>query len=153
MSKKKICDLVHDMVLQVIEGTDLELVDVDFVKECGRWYLRIFIDRPGGVSHRECQFVSEHLSAALDAEDPIPHSYVLEVSSPGIERPLKKLDDYRRFTGRLANIVFYAPVGGKKKLCGLIAGVEDGNVILDVEGEKFCFALNQVASARLKADF
>ncbi len=153
MSKKKICELVHDMVLQVIEGTDLELVDVEFAKECGRWYLRIFIDRPGGVSHRECQFVSEYLSNALDEKDPIPHSYVLEVSSPGIERPLKKLDDYRRFTGRLANIVFYAPVCGKKKLCGRIAGVEGDNVILDVEGEKLCFTLSQIASAKLEADF
>src|SRR5690606_40192933 len=88
--------------------TELELVDVEYVKEPSGWVLRVFIDKPGGVDLEDCRQVSEALDLKLDEEDPIPGSYCLEVSSPGLERPVKKPSDYQRFAGRKAQIRTYS---------------------------------------------
>lgn len=153
MAKQKITELVEAVALPVVQEAGLELVDVEFVKEGGRWYLRIFIDKPGGIGLEDCRYVSEKIDQLLDEKDPIPQSYALEVSSPGIERPLKKPADYNRFAGRLANITTFVPYHGKKKFTGRIIGIREDEVVLDIDGSELLIPLEQVASARLEMEF
>jgi len=129
-----------------------ELVDVEYVKEAGQWYVRFFIDREIPVDHEICGKVSEALSAALDEKDPIPYSYMLEVSSPGIERPLRKESDFQRFAGNEVFLSLYAPVEGKKVYQGNLAGLRSGAVILLIDAREIAFPLDQIAKAHLVAD-
>ena len=119
MQAKEVETLITDLVMPVLEGTDLTLVDVEYVREKD-WYLRIFIDKPGGVEIDDCQFVSEKLTEVLDAKDPIPDKYFLEVSSPGIDRPLKKDKDFEAAYGTKVDIMFYAPWEDMKSLVGVL---------------------------------
>ena len=119
MQAKEVETLITDLVMPVLEGTDLTLVDVEYVREKD-WYLRIFIDKPGGVEIDDCQFVSEKLTEVLDAKDPIPDKYFLEVSSPGIDRPLKKDKDFEAAYGTKVDIMFYAPWEDMKSLVGIL---------------------------------
>lgn len=153
MAKQKITEVVTEMAIPVAQEAGLELVDVEFVKEGGRWYLRVYVDKPGGIQLDDCRFVSERMDKLLDERDLIPHSYSLEVSSPGIERPLKKPGDYDRFTGQRANITTFTPFNGKKKFSGRIIGRQGEDVILEVEGAKLSIPLNKVSSARLEVEF
>ncbi len=153
MGRQKVVDEVKEAVLPVIEATGLELVDVTYGKEESRWYLRIFIDQSKGVSLDDCQMVSEKISRVLDNLDLIPQAYFLEVSSPGIERPLKKADDFRRFAGRLVNIVTFVPVAGQKKFTGCLKGLCEDEVLLEVKGVEMAVPLEQIASARLTVEF
>ncbi|MCL6612168.1 MAG: ribosome maturation factor RimP [Peptococcaceae bacterium] len=153
MVKKNIAAAVEKISAPVVEELGLELVDVEFVKEGGRWILRVYIDKPGGVSHHDCEAVSHRLDMLLDEMDPIPHSYTLEVSSPGIERPLKKLGDFRRFSGHMVNVTTFAPLAGSRKFTGKIGGVEGNAVILEEEGRKTVIPFDQVASAKLLVKF
>src|SRR5690554_3425170 len=107
MSKRNIEELVGKWVEEIVESSEIELVDVEYVKEQSGWILRVFLDKPGGIDLDDCSRVSEELDEKLDQEDPIPGAYSLEVSSPGLERPLKKASDYQRFAGKLANINTY----------------------------------------------
>lgn len=129
-----------------------ELVDVEYVKEANEWYARFFIDREVPVDHDICGKVSEALSAALDEKDPIPYSYMLEVSSPGIDRPLRKESDFLRFAGNQTIINLYAPIEGKKAYQGILAGLDAGTVLLLVNGREMKFPLDQIAKARLLGD-
>lgn len=153
MTRPKISDVVAEMTLPVLAQAGLELVDVEFVKEGGHWYLRIFIDKPGGVQLEDCQYVSQKVEKMLDEKDPIPQAYFLEVSSPGIERPLKKPADYTRFTGELANFTTFVPFQGKKKFTGRIIRLEGEEVVLEVGGEELPVPLKQIAAARLEVEF
>lgn len=153
MAKQQIIEMVEKMALPVVQQAGLELVEIEFVKEGGCWYLRIFIDKPGGVGLEDCRYVSQMIDKLLDEKDPIPQSYSLEVSSPGIERLLKKQADYSRFAGSLANITTFAPLEGKKKFTGRIMGIREDNVILDTDGSELLIPLERVASARLKVEF
>ncbi|MCL6634931.1 MAG: ribosome maturation factor RimP [Peptococcaceae bacterium] len=153
MARQKLADIVEEMALPVVQEAGMELVDVEFVKEGGRWYLRLFIDKPGGVGIEDCRYVSERMDRLLDEKDPIPHSYTLEVSSPGIDRPLKKREDYERFAGRLANIATFMPFQGKKKWKGRIKGLSGDKLVLEAEGAELFIPLEQVASARLEVEF
>ncbi len=119
MQAKEVETLITDLVMPVLEGTDLTLVDVEYVREKD-WYLRIFIDKPGGVEIDDCQFVSEKLTDVLDAKDPIPDKYFLEVSSPGIDRPLKKDKDFEAAYGTKVDIMFYAPWEDMESLVGVL---------------------------------
>lgn len=116
--------------------------------------LRVYIDKEGGVSHADCQRVSEQMSAILDVEDPFPGSYLLEVSSPGLERALVKETDYERFKGRKARIALKEPVAGRKVLEGVIAGCESGRVKLDLGAEGAAQVdLANVTKAKLVLDW
>ena len=119
MGRGNIVELVTDWVDEIIKGSDLELVDVEYVKESTGWILRVFLDKPGGIDLDDCQAVSAVLDKKLDQEDPIPGAYSLEVSSPGLERPLKKRADYERFAGRLVQIRTYSGVHGRKRFEGI----------------------------------
>ncbi|OQA08951.1 MAG: Ribosome maturation factor RimP [Firmicutes bacterium ADurb.Bin373] len=153
MSKKRTVEIVEELITPCVQESGMELVDVEFVKEGPCWYLRIFIDQPGGIGIEDCGYLSRKIDRLLDEKDPIPQSYHLEVSSPGLERPLKKLADFSRFTGNLVAISTFAPYDGKKNITGRIAAVRDDNIILDLEGKELTINYSQVASARLKAEF
>lgn len=153
MVAKSVAEIVEGLSAPVAEELGLELVDVEFVKEGGRHILRVYIDKPGGVGHEDCEVVSKRLDVILDEKDPIPQAYYLEVSSPGIERPIKKVRDFQRFSGQTVNISTFAPVEGRKKFTGRLAGVEGESVLLEEGGGKTAIPLDQVASAKLHVDF
>ena len=130
-----------------------ELIDVEFVREAGEWYLRLFIDREGSpVDHDLCEAVSDLVSAALDEADPIPQSYYLEVSSPGLERPLKRPQDFRRYTGHDVVVRLYAAREGQKEFSGRLLGLDEEGVRLEIAGEETLFPGEQIAKVHLKAD-
>ena len=133
MAKKKIEEFVAELVMPVTEKHSYELVDVEFIKEGANWYLRVYIDKPGGITIDDCQAVSEELSDRLDETDPIEQSYFLEVSSPGLERPLKKESDFEKFKGELVEVKLYYPVEGKKIYEGQLQGLRDGRVCIKPE--------------------
>ena len=124
MQAKEVEALITAMVEPLLVGTDMTLVDVEYVREKD-WYLRIFLDKPGGVEIDDCQLVSEKLTAVLDEKDPIPDKYFLEVSSPGIDRPLKKDKDFEAAYGTKVDIIFYAPWEGLKNLTGVLTAHDD----------------------------
>lgn len=149
----KISRRVMEMAAPLASELGLELVDVEYVKEGGSWILRLFIDKEGGVSHDDCQALSEKIDPLLDQEDLIPHSYFLEVSSPGVERPLKKKEDFDRYLGSRVKIKTFAPIGGQKNWTGILMGTEEENVVLTVDEKRVLIPLDQVASARLAPEF
>lgn len=153
MGKPRIEDIVREMSGPVITSLGMELVDIEYIKEGGSWFLRIFIDKPEGITHNDCQAVSERLGEFLDERDPIPQSYILEVSSPGIERPLKKSEDFVRFRGRKVRATTFSPVDGKKEFIGLLDGLEDGKILISIDEKKVALPLEAVAKIRLEADF
>lgn len=132
----------------MMEGKGIDLVDVEYAREGGQWYLRVYIDRPGGVSMDDCTWVNEELGRQLDRLDPIPQSYVLEVSSSG-EKPLRRDGDYERFRGRRVLVSTYAPIAGRKSFEGTLLGLEDGKVRLDVDGEVVDVPRDRISHARL----
>ena len=139
VSRINIVTLVSQWVEEIIQGSDLELVDVEYVKEHSTWVLRVYLDKPDGIDLEDCQRVSQALDLKLDAEDPIPGAYSLEVSSPGLERPLKKASDYQRFKGRLVKIRTYSGLHGRKRFEGILEGLRDENVVLKWEGDTIEF--------------
>jgi ribosome maturation factor RimP len=145
---KDVEDLVCAMLNEIAEGKDIEIVDVMFDKEGGQWFLRVYIHRPTGVTMDDCTFVNETLGEKLDALDPIPHSYVLEVSSSG-EKPLRKESDYVRFRGRRVLINTYVPVNGMKSLEGKLLGLEDDTIKLEIQGKLVDIPMSKVSHARL----
>lgn len=149
MSRLNIVELVTKWIEQIIADGDIELVDVEYKKEQTGWVLRVFLDKPNGIDLEDCREVSQLLDKKLDAEDPIPGAYSLEVSSPGLERPLKKKTDYERFSGRRAQIRTYSGIHGRKRFEGILQGLQDENVLLLWEGETIEIPLELVAKANL----
>ena len=141
------------MARPIVEELGLSLWDVEFVKEGGSWYLRIFIDKPAGIDHEDCRFVSESIDTLLDEKVPVGHSYTLEVSSPGIERPLKKTADFVRFTGHNIAISTFAPIDGQKKFTGCLKDVLPEGITVEVNNKAIQIAFEQIASARLAVVF
>ena len=123
---------ITEMAQRISTSEGLTLVDVELKGSRGTRLLRVYIDKPGGVSHADCELVSEQLSAMLDVEDPFPGSYTLEVSSPGLDRKLVKPSDFAHFAGRKARLVVREPVNEQKVLEGRLAGFEAGRVRLDL---------------------
>ena len=133
--------LLHDM--------GMELVEVQFRREGHGWVLRFFIDKEGGVTIDDCADVSREISAYLEVEDLIDHAYHLEVSSPGLERPLKKKTDFIRFADRLVRIKLREPWDGQKILIGTLLGLEGDTILLALEKETVRIDLENIARARL----
>ena len=119
MKREEVERFITELVKPILEDTDITLVDVEYVREKD-WYLRIFIDKPEGIEIDDCQFVSEKLAEVLDEKDPIKEKYYLEVSSPGIDRPLKNDKDFAANYGSKVDIQFFAPLEGKKELTGIL---------------------------------
>lgn len=139
MTAQEVEVLITGMVEPLLEGTELTLVDVEYVKERKDWFLRIYIDKPGGVEIDDCQLISEKLTELLDAEDPIPEKYYLEISSPGIDRPLKKDADFELFYGQKVDIVFKEPWEGMKNLVGVLVSHDADNLVIKkiIKGKEF----------------
>lgn len=149
MSGFNIVALVTDWTEEIIAGSDLELVDVEYVKEQTGWVLRVFLDKPDGIDLDDCRRVSLELDQKLDVEDPIPGPYSLEVSSPGLERPLKKASDYERFAGRKVQLRTYSGIHGRKRFEGVLEGLKGDDVLLNWEGETIEIPLELIAKANL----
>jgi ribosome maturation factor RimP len=149
-------DAVRAIAQRVTEGRGFELVDVELKRERGGHFVRLYVDKPGGIGLDDLQSVSVEVSAILDAEDPIDSSYTLEVSSPGLDRPLRSEADYRRFLGRLARVSSYELVEGRRHWTGRIESVEHGVIGLRLEEEGGALALVPlalVAHGRLQVEF
>lgn len=133
----------------ILKNSDIELYDVEYVKEKD-WYLRIFIEKEGGIDHNDCQKVSELIEKELDEKDLIKNPYILEVSSPGLDRPLKKDKDFMRAMGEKIDITLFAPVNGKKEITGVLLSYDENAVTIEnfepIPREK-------IANARLHIDF
>lgn len=138
----------------VVEGFGLELVDLKFTTGHGRWTLQVFVDKPGGVTIDDCGDVSRELSTALDVDDPIPRSYTLEVSSPGLNRPLIKESDFTRFSGKKARIRTRTDIAGRRNFKATIDGADSGVVkITDADGRRYEIPLSNIEKANLEIEF
>ena len=141
---------ITEIAQRVAASEGLTLVDVELKGTGGSRLLRVYIDKPEGISHADCELVSEQLSAILDVEDPFPASYILEVSSPGLDRRLVKASDFAHFAGRKARVVVREPVDDQKVLEGRLAGFEAGRVRLDLgEAGLKELELSNIQKARL----
>ncbi len=141
---------IRQITERVVTSEGLTLFDLELKGSRSNQLLRVYIDKREGVSHADCQLVSEQLSAILDVEDPIPGSYVLEVSSPGLNRQLVKPSDFTYFAGRRARLVLREPVGTQRVVEGKLAGFEDGRVRMDLEGAgRSEFELSNISKAKL----
>jgi ribosome maturation factor RimP len=149
----KVTDTVAGLALPLVEAAGCSLWDVEYVKEAGDWFLRVYIDKEEGVSINDCEAVSRPLSDALDQADPIEGSYVLEVSSAGCDRVLKKPEHFQQFLDAEVELRLYRPREGKKDFVGFLKGWEDGDVTLEVSGQPMTFEKKEVAQVRLYPRF
>ena len=145
----KITDKVTELARPVVEEAGCTLWDVEYVREAGSWYLRIYIDKAGGVGIDDCEQISRRLDPLLDEADPIPDSYVFEVGSAGAERELKRPRDFEQFMGHEAELRTYQPVDGSKSFIGRLTGYDDGAVTLSMGEKELRFEKNQIALVRL----
>ena len=154
MSKGVEWERVRRLIEEVVEGQGYELVDAELKGGGKNSVLRIFIDQPAGISHGDCELVSEQVGTVLDVEDLIPSSYTLEVSSPGLERKLVKESDYTRFDGKLARIQTRIPLNQQKVFRGRLQGVHDGKIRLELpRGNILEIPLDVIQEARLEFDW
>ena len=145
---------VEAYLLPLMEENNFELVDVEYVKEAGTWYLRAYIDKEGGIAVDDCEVISRRLSDWLDKEDFIDDSYILEVSSPGLGRPLKKEKDYKRSIGREVEVRLYKAIDRQKEFTGTLSANDDKTVTLTMEdGSEAVFEKADIALIRLALDF
>ena len=139
------------MLAPIVEGQGFELVDVEYVKEAGNWYLRGYIDKPGGITVNDCEAVSRAFSDKLDENDFIEDSYIMEISSPGLDRPLKK--DFARSMGKLVEIRTYRPIEKQKEFCGILNAYDESSVTIDEDGQLRTFDKKDIALIRLAIEF
>ena len=146
----KVTDVVAQLAQPIVEQAGCTLWDVEYVKEAGEWFLRVYIDKEGGVDINDCEAVSRPLSDLLDEADPIQGSYTFEVSSAGLDRPLKKPEHFAACAGQQVDVRFYRPVDGRKESTGALVGCAgDGNVTVDDK----TFEKKDVAQVRLHVTF
>ncbi|MCL6545737.1 MAG: ribosome maturation factor RimP [Bryobacteraceae bacterium] len=153
--KEETIHKVRQIAERVAQPEGLEIVEVEFSGSGRNRVLRIFIDKPGGVSHSDCEFISQQVGTILDVEDAVPGgSYTLEVSSPGLERKLSRPEDFVRFQGRKVKILLREPVENRRHWEGVLAGFGEGNLTLEAEGGRTVrFTLQQVQRANLKFEW
>ena len=154
MAKIRVEKITERLVMPIIQNENFELVDLEYKKEGSNWYLRIYIDKPGGITLDDCQKVSEQLSDELDKEDPIKENYFLEVSSPGLDRPLKKDADFIRFKGEIVEVKLYEPLNGNKVIEGELVGLENNMIKVNVANVGLVeLSKDKVALTRLAIKF
>lgn len=141
------------MVQPFLTEHGFELVDIEYVKEGGNWFLRIFVDKEGGIDIDECGRISEYVSERLDENDPIPDAYFLEVSSPGAERPLKKPEDMAKAVGKPVFLTTYEPVGGAKEFEGRLVSFDGEEAVVEVGKQRQAIPYAKIAGARLAVVF
>jgi len=154
MNKKSIEASVQKMVEDIINTSEIELVDIEYVKEGPFKYLRVYIDKPEGITVDDCADLSRALNKKLDDADLIQEQYFLEVSSPGLERPFKTDSDYQKNIGELVNINFYKPIDGKKSVEGILIEKHENNIILKLGEENITIELKDISKInRVLEDF
>lgn len=156
LKQERATTVVRAVADRVTAGRGFELVDLEIKRDRTGSLVRLYVDKEGGIGLDDLQSVSEEVSAILDVEDPFESPYTLEVSSPGLDRPLKSEQDYRRFAGRLARISSFEPIEGRRHWIGRLEGVEDGavSVRLEKEGGSVCrIPLGKIAHGRLEVEF
>lgn len=152
--KKSIESIVEELILPIVNAKNIELVDVEYVKEAGQFYLRIYLEKEGGISLNDCEEVSREINPLLDEKDPIKDNYFLEVCSPGLDRPLKKDKDFVRYAGREVEIKLYKPLNGSKQLEGeLVCLTEDKKIRVIIDNQEVEFDKKEVALIRLLVKF
>ena len=149
----KITELTAELARPVVEACGCTLWDVEYIKEAGSWYFRLYIDKEGGVSIDDCEAVSRGVDPLLDEADPIQDAYTFEVSSAGADRPLKKPEHFDAFMGAEVDVKFYKAVNGQKSATGILAGYDDGSVTLNVGGEEITYDKKEIAFVRLHVSF
>lgn len=144
----------EELIMPLIKEHSFELVDVEFVKEGSDWYLRLYIDKEGGITINDCELVSRALSDMLDQEDYISESYILEVSSPGLGRPLKKDKDFNRSIGSEVEVRLFRAIEKKKEFTGVLKSFDKENVTIELENEtELVIERSNIALIRLAFDF
>ena len=149
MGKAPVTQSVTELIELGLQADGLELVDVEFKKEGKNWILRIYIDREGGVTLSDCQKVSRLAGDLIEVEEVIEPVYTLEVSSPGLNRVLKKEKDFLKYSGKKIYVQCHAPMDGRKKFTGILTGFIDQSIHLEVDGQHYTIPLNLVAKANL----
>ena len=149
----KVTDTVAALAAPFVEAAGCSLWDVEYVKEAGEWFLRVYIDKEGGISIDDCEAVSRPLSDKLDEADPIEGSYTFEVSSAGADRVLKKPEHFARFLGAEVEVKLYRPREGRKSIVGLLSAFQDGDVTVDVGGTPVSLEKKEIALVRLYPRF
>lgn len=155
MSRREIYEQKTEELLKpIIEEYQFELVDVEYVKEGSEWYLRAYIDKEGGITIDDCELVSRRMSDLLDEEDYVEGSYIFEVSSPGLGRPLKKEKDYIRSMGKEIEIRTYRAINKEKEFYGILKSYDDNNVTIEMDDKtEMTFAKSEIALIRLAFNF
>ena len=143
----------EELILPILDEFHFELVDVEYVKEGSNWYLRAYIDKEGGITVDDCEVVSRAFSDKLDEEDFIEEAYIMEVSSPGLGRPLKKEKDYKRSMGKELEIRTYRAIHKEKEFYGVLKAYDDDSVTIENEQGQQTFQKSEIALIRLAFDF
>jgi len=144
---------IEKLLQPVLEKNGVELVDIQHQREHTGWVIRVLLDKPGGISLKDCETLSEVIGETIDGQEFIHHPYALEVSSPGIDRPLKKEEDFVRYAGERVRISLYAPKEGQKNFKGNIVSAHAGRVVLDdVTGKRVTLDISAIAKAKLDPD-
>ena len=150
---EKVTDLTARLAAPIVEEQGCSLWDVEYVKEAGTWYLRVLIDKEGGVNISDCEAISRAIDPILDEKDPIPDSYSFEVCSAGLERQLKRPSDFERFMGSSVTVRLYTAKDGAKEHTGILTGYDGGAVTIREAEQEKRFEKNEVAMVRLHVDF
>ncbi len=148
----KVTETVEKLARPVVEQCGCELWDVEYVREAGEWFLRVYIDKETGVSIDDCEAVSMALDPLLDEADPIDGSYTFEVSSAGAERQLRRPSDFERFMGSFCAVKLYSAKDGSKEHLGHLRGFEDGRVLIEERGETRAFEKDEIAGVWLRIE-
>ena len=149
----KITEQVWQFAEPLVQAQGCSLWDVEYVREGGEWFLRLYIDKDGGVDIDDCEAVSRAVDPVLDEKDPIPESYRFEVCSAGLERVLKRPSDFERFLGEPVLVKLYRPKNGQKEFPGVLKGYAGGAVTIDMNGTELTFVIPEVALVRLRVEF
>lgn len=149
----KITEQVWQFAEPLVKENGCSLWDVEYVREGGEWFLRLYIDKEGGVDIDDCEKVSRAVDPVLDEKDPIPESYRFEVCSAGLERQLKRPSDFERFMGEPILLKTYQPKNGTKEFPSVLAGYDNGTVTVDMNGTPIAFEKTEIALVRLRVEF
>jgi ribosome maturation factor RimP len=150
---EKLLHEVQQVIEPILQSQGFELVDLEYHREVQGWVLRIYLDREGGVTLDDCTAVSHEVGAVLEVKDLIPNAYVLEVSSPGLTRPIKKAEDFHKYRDRLVKIKLYEPIDGRKNFKGTLLGLEGEKVKVEVDQRVYELPLQSIAKANLQIEF
>ena len=149
----KITEQVWQFAEPLVQAQGCSLWDVEYVREGGEWFLRLYIDKDGGVDIDDCEAVSRAVDPVLDEKDPIPESYRFEVCSAGLERVLKRPSDFERYLGEPVLVKLYRPKDGRKEFPGVLKGYKDGDITISAGGQEITFEKAEVALVRLRVEF